>query len=142
MNEVFEHVTDSHAFFRGGPLRSVRILREGEPAPHGLGALREIISGPAMLPVRFVEEITAFEPNRLQEYTIRRCTLPLEHEVGRLRFTPRGDGTEIDWQSWFRIRLFVLSHLATELVAQTLTVEFTRLLMQAKAALEDARTPD
>ena len=132
VESVFAHVTDNYKFFSGGAIRSVRMTHEGSPAPHGLGAVREIKSGP----LTFVEEITGFEPGRAQEYLIRKCTLPLRHEGGRLDFIARGEGTEIDWNSWFYMDVPLVKKAATANTAQILTAEFTRLLLQAKGILE------
>jgi hypothetical protein len=46
-----------------------------------------------------------YEPPRLLEYKVVRCSKPIEHEIGRVELIPRSAGTEIHWVSRFRLKI-------------------------------------
>ena len=55
---VFDVLTDHRGYAKITPLRKAELEREGEPAPNGVGAIRELSAvGP---PLR--EEVLAYEP--------------------------------------------------------------------------------
>jgi hypothetical protein len=97
LEAVFELVTDHPGYTRFPGVTSAKLLREGETEPNGLGALREIALGP----VRFVEEITAFERPTRMDYLIKRVNLPLDHEGGTITFAAVPEGTAVTWISTF-----------------------------------------
>ena len=96
---VFDLLADHANYDRFRGITGSELLREGDPPPNGAGALRKVLSGP----IRFEEEITAYErPSRL-EYLIVGINVPLEHEGGRIRLEERGGWTKVDWTSVFRV---------------------------------------
>lgn len=129
--KVFDFVTDNDRFFDADFVRSVQMIKEGRDGRHGLGAMRRINAG-----LRFDEEITVFDRPRRQEYVIRKCTIPMKHDYGRLDFIPRGEGTEVDWNTYFEIDVPLLRGPATRNAAEKLTASFIKLLVRAKEALE------
>jgi hypothetical protein len=132
VERVFDAVSDHERFFTGGRITLARIVRPGEKDRNGLGCLREIRT----TRVRFVEEITSFDRPGSFEYVIRECSLPMRHEGSRLELTRRGDGTEVDWTSSFEVPVPAVGPVLTRMWQNALTVEFTRLLIQAKDRLE------
>ena len=98
IEHVFDVLTDHASYadhFRG--ITSSTLSREGETEPNGLGALRTI----AMGPIRFSEEITAFERPARMDYLIREVNMPLEHHGGSIRFEAAGGRTKVRWASSF-----------------------------------------
>jgi uncharacterized protein YndB with AHSA1/START domain len=96
---VFDRLADHANYDRFRPIQASALLREGDPPPNGVGALREI----RVRPLRFEEEITAYErPTRL-EYMIVELNVPFEHHGGSIRLTPDGAGTHVDWRSSFTV---------------------------------------
>jgi hypothetical protein len=96
---VFDLLADHARYDRFRGITGSALLREGDPAPNGVGALRKVLSGP----IRFEEEITAYErPSRL-EYLIVRINSPYEHDGGRIRLEESGGWTKVDWTSAFRV---------------------------------------
>jgi Polyketide cyclase / dehydrase and lipid transport len=57
----------------------------------------------AVGPLRFGEEITAFERPTRMDYLIEEINVPFEHEVGRITLTESEGGTEAVWTSTFRV---------------------------------------
>jgi len=135
---VFAAAADHETFLRSSDgATTARITRPGRPAPNGLGCFREVsVRGK----VRYVEEITAWNPPVDFEYTIRRTPLPLRHAGSRLTFTPRDGGTDVEWTSRFTVPIPVLGRLLERRAKQLYETAFAALLADAKARLE-APTP-
>jgi hypothetical protein len=97
---VFEIIADHARYDRFDGIRRSALVEPGDPAPNGLGAVRQIWLGPLC----FEEEITAFEPPRRLDYLIRDVTaLPFRHEGGSIRLSPDGAGTHAVWTSSFEV---------------------------------------
>jgi uncharacterized protein YndB with AHSA1/START domain len=97
---VFEIIADHARYDRFDGIRRSELIETGDPAPNGLGAVRWIWLGP----LRFEEEITAFEPPWRMEYLIRDVRLlPFHHQGGSIRLAPDGAGTHAVWTSTFEI---------------------------------------
>jgi uncharacterized protein YndB with AHSA1/START domain len=96
---VFDLLADHANYDQFRPIHASTLLREGEPAPNGVGALREI----KVRPLTFEEEITAYErPNRL-DYLIVKLNVPFEHHGGSIRLSREGDATHVDWRSRYAV---------------------------------------
>jgi hypothetical protein len=130
-SEVFARASDYIRFFRGGLMRC-RLVSPGEPAPNGVGAVREIRAGG----LRFVERITHYEPEVRLDYRIIGGTLPIVHESGRGDFSERGpSATEVRWRSRFSLPVALLGPLLEWVVAILLEMELRRLFRQVERDL-------
>ena len=69
------------------------------PAPNGIGALREV----KVTPLRFEEEIKAYERPAQLDYLIVKLNVPFEHHGGQITLTPEGDATRVDWRSSYTV---------------------------------------
>ena len=104
---VFDRLADHANYDRFRPIRHSELLREGDPAPNGLGALRRIKTPP----LTFEEEITHYDrPNRL-DYLIVKLNIPFEHEGGTIQLTTEDGATHVDWRSTFRVPTPVIGSL-------------------------------
>ena len=94
---VWEKVSD-HCGMRRWlvPGMSVRLQREGEPAPNGKGAVR-VIEGAG---VRAVEEIVEFEPPNRMVYVVL-SGFPIKEHRGEIRLEPEGSTTRLVWTVGF-----------------------------------------
>ncbi|MDC0680092.1 SRPBCC family protein [Sorangium atrum] len=133
VERVFDAVADHERFLRSGDGTHTKVVRPGLTEHNGLGALREVRVGKR---IRYVEEITAFERPCSFDYQIVESTQPLRHQGSRLRFTPRGEGTEIDWTSRFDIPLPLVGKPLGSLARRMFIAAFTELLLAEKARLE------
>ena len=96
---VFDLLADHANYDRFRPINGSELMREGDPAPNGIGALRRI----RVRPLVFEEEITAYErPSRL-DYLIVRLNVPFEHHGGSIQLSRDGDTTLVDWRSSFTV---------------------------------------
>jgi uncharacterized protein YndB with AHSA1/START domain len=96
---VFDLLSDHAGYGRFRPIGSAELLREGDPAPNGVGALRRI----KVRPLTFEEEITAYErPSRL-DYLIVKLNIPFDHQGGSITLAPEGEATRVDWRSSYRV---------------------------------------
>ncbi|MET0453760.1 MAG: SRPBCC family protein [Mycobacterium sp.] len=67
---------------------------KGTSAP-AAGAVREVTG----IGIWFREEITAYDAPRSYSYLILKSFPVFRHDGGTLTFTPKGDGTHVDWDS-------------------------------------------
>lgn len=68
--------------------------REGEPPPHGVGAIRSFGTGP----IRSREEVVTFEPPHRFAYVLL-SGLPVRGYRAEVTLTGDGSGTRIAWRS-------------------------------------------
>ena len=135
LETVFDAVSD-HERFLSNARTHTTIVRPGELDRNGKGCLREGRAKPLM---RFVEEITAWERPSAFDYMVRDCTLPLRHHGGRLRFTPDGDGTLIDWTTRFEVPVPIVGGMLAAVAKRILSRAFDDFLSGAKTRLERVR---
>jgi Polyketide cyclase / dehydrase and lipid transport len=99
MVEVFDVLADHANYDQFRPIHGSELLREGDPPPNGVGALRRI----KVRPLVFEEEVTHFDrPSRL-DYLIVKLNVPFEHHGGSIRLSSDGDATLVDWRSSFTV---------------------------------------
>lgn len=91
---VYELVSDAEKWttWAGALAPKSGWVRQGSPAPAGVGAIRKV----GMWPVWVREETTAAEPGRRHEYALRNKG-PIKSYVGEVLLTPHADGTAIEW---------------------------------------------
>jgi uncharacterized protein YndB with AHSA1/START domain len=121
---VFDRLADHANYERFRPIHASRLLREGEPAPNGVGAMREI----KVRPLRFEEEITAYERPTQLDYLIVKLNVPFEHHGGSIRLTPDGDGTHVDWRSSYTVPTPIVGGLQEMVWQPILARGFRRVL--------------
>jgi uncharacterized protein YndB with AHSA1/START domain len=121
---IFALLTDHANYRRFRGITGSELLREGEPAPNGVGAVRRIES----TPFRFDEEVTAYElPTRL-DYLIVDLNVPFEHHGGSIRLTPDGDRTHVDWRSSYTVPTRLVGGLQEAIWKPLLSRGFRRVL--------------
>lgn len=74
--------------------------REGEPAPHGVGAERAFRIGP----FRSVDTVRSFDPPTRLGYGYS-GPIPMKKYRAEVTLTPHGDGTRIRWRAQFSPRI-------------------------------------
>jgi len=130
---IFELLVDHANYDRFRAINGSKLLREGEPAPNGVGSLREI----KVRPLTFEEEITAYEsPTRL-DYLIVKLNAPLDHQGGSITLAPDGNATRVDWRSSFSVPTPVLGGLQELVWQPVLTRGFRRVLEDVERMLRD-----
>ncbi len=122
---VFDIVADHARYDRFDGVRRSELVELGDPDPNGLGAVRWVWLGP----LRFEEEITAFEPPWRFDYLIRHVrTLPFRHEGGSIRLEPDGTGTNAVWTSSFEIPIPVIGGVMDRIFKRQLERGFAHML--------------
>jgi len=128
---VFDLLADHANYERFRPIRHSELLRQGDPAPNGVGAKRRIMIGP----LRFDEEITAYQrPTRL-EYLIVAINAPYAHDGGRIRLSERGGWTLAEWSSGFRVPMPLVGGIGERAWAHALARGFSRVLEDVERIL-------
>ena len=129
--EVFDLLADHANYDRFRAINGSKLLREGEPAPNGVGALREI----KVRPLTFEEEITAYErPSRL-DYRIVKLNVPFEHHGGIIRLSTGSDETLVDWRSSFTVPTPVVGGVEERIWQPVLARGFRRVLEDIERTL-------
>ena len=130
-DEVFDRLADHANYDRFRAIHGSELIREGDPAPNGLGALRRI----KVRPLVFEEEITAYEPPTRLDYLIVKLNVPFKHDGGSITLTPEGHATRVDWRSSFSVPIPVVGG-AQELVWQPVLARgFRRVLKDVERML-------
>jgi uncharacterized protein YndB with AHSA1/START domain len=97
--KIFDLLADHANYDHFRPINGSELLREGDPVPNGVGALRRI----KVRPLTFEEEITAYERPTKLDYLIVKLNAPLDHHGGSITLVPEGDATRVDWRSSFTV---------------------------------------
>jgi uncharacterized protein YndB with AHSA1/START domain len=128
---VFDRLADHANYDRFRPINDSELLRQGDPPPNGVGAVRRI----KVRPLTFDEEVTAYErPSRL-DYLITKLNVPFEHHGGSIRLTPDGDATQVDWRSSFTVPTPVIGGIEELVWAPVLARGFRRVLEDVERML-------
>jgi len=134
--DVFAVLADHAGYDRFDGVRRAELVKHGEPEPNGLGAVRWVWLGP----LRFEEQVTAFEPPHRFDYLIRDVRgLPFRHAGGSVRLSGDGNRTEAIWTSSFEIPIPLLGRAMDRVFAQRLAIGFARTL-ERSAELAAGRT--
>lgn len=121
---IFDRLADHANYDRFRGIHGSELLREGEPAPNGVGALRRI----KVRPLTFEEEITAYDrPHRL-DYLIVTLNVPFEHDGGSIRLTNEDGATHVDWRSTFTVPTPLIGGLEEAVFLPLLNRGFRRVL--------------
>jgi uncharacterized protein YndB with AHSA1/START domain len=136
IEQVFDAISDHEQFLRADDGTATTLLRAGATERTGLGCLREVKVGRR---ARYLEEITAWQRPAYFEYTIRKASMPIRHEVSRLTFTAAAGGTDVEWTSRFAIPIPVIGGFLGAKAEKLYCKAFTSLLAAAKARLETRR---
>jgi uncharacterized protein YndB with AHSA1/START domain len=130
---VFDLLADHANYDRFRPINGSELVREGDPPPNGVGALRRI----RVRPFRFDEEITAYErPTRL-DYLIVDLNVPFEHHGGSIRLSADGDRTDVDWRSTYTVPTPLVGGLQEIVWKPVLTRGFRRVLEDVERMLRE-----
>lgn len=135
---VFALLSDHEAFFPP-PRFTCRLRETGIPERNGDGALREVRSGP----LRFIERISRFEPDRGFDYRIEALRLgglqvPFRHERGWVQIAPTPDGCRVRWRSRFAVTVPVLGGVLGRRFQRDAGRAFAWLLREAQRRLDAA----
>jgi hypothetical protein len=128
---VFDVLADhaNYKSFRG--VRDSKLVREGKPDRNGLGAVRWIDAGL----IQFEETITVWDRPRRFDYLITRCSAPLEHQGGSIRFEAIGGGTLVTWTSVMRLKVPLVGGLLSRLLARKIGQAFGSMLRETERRL-------
>ena len=131
IEKVFDILAD-HANYKSFPgVKESRLVKEGKPDRNGLGAVRYIAAGP----LTFEEEITAYERPRRFDYLITKCSAPLEHQGGSLRFESVNGATKVTWTSIMRVKVPIIGGLLTKVMIGKLGSAFGSMLKETERRL-------
>lgn len=138
VEHVFDRISDHAAYAEMFTFVTRSSLsREGSPDPNGLGAVRSIGCGP----IRFAEEITAFERPVRMDYLIKSVNAPVEHQGGSIRLEPRGEATHVLWTSEFSATLALVGRPYEAVMAAVFARGFRSMLKRIEMLPAEAPQP-
>jgi uncharacterized protein YndB with AHSA1/START domain len=122
---MFAILTDLAGHDRFAGVRRSEVIKPGDPAPNGVGAVRWAWLGP----LRFEEEITAFEPSRRFDYVVRHVRgLRFRHAGASIQLTPDGTGTRAVWTSSFEVPIPLVGSTIDRIFALRVEQGFVHML--------------
>ncbi|WP_216894584.1 SRPBCC family protein [Nocardia alni] len=125
--DVFDWITDATNYQRTSLIRRVTLVRPGNVAEHGVGAVRLLVT-PF---VRVTEEIIEYEPPRLIRYKLLTSYPALRRQDGCVRFDEVTGGTRVRWTSEFEVVAPVFAGMWTMAMAPMVAVGLRRVLATA-----------
>ena len=100
VSEVFAQLSDREKM--GAVLGAkVKRVKDGKGNVNGVGSVRRITPLPL---ADFEETVTAFEPNKLIEYTVTKGS-PLKNHLGRMVFSESNGKTQLHYTIQFDMKL-------------------------------------
>ena len=133
VEKVWRVLSDHEGYADYKGVSQAKLLVKGHTEKNGLGAVRLIKARG----VRFIEEIVSFDPPKRFEYIVRRCNLPLKHELGSIELNTWGGETEIHWVSKYEVPLPLIGEMMAKIFQPITSRRFLRLLEQMKEKLEE-----
>jgi hypothetical protein len=131
IEKVFDLLADHANYKANFGVKESKLIREGKPDRNGLGAVRYIDAGP----IKFEEEVTFYDRPRGYDYLITKCSAPLEHQGGQIRFESVGNATKVTWTSVMRVKVPLLGGLLTKVLAAKIGQAFGSMLKQTERRL-------
>jgi uncharacterized protein YndB with AHSA1/START domain len=131
IEKVFDLLADHANYKANFGVKESKLLKEGKPDRNGLGAVRYIDAGI----MRFEEEITHYERPRRFDYLITKCSAPLEHQGGSIRFESVGNATRVTWTSTMRMRVPIVGGLLSRVLASKIGQAFGSMLKETERRL-------
>ncbi|GAB0101779.1 SRPBCC family protein [Nocardia sp. JMUB6875] len=129
--DVFDWLTDVANYQRVPLVRRVTLVRPGDTAGNGAGAVRLVVT-PLL---RLTEEIVEYDPPRLMRYRLLKSVPPLRHQEGHISFEPVAAGTRVRWSSTFEIAAPFLAPMWTRMFLPVVRGGFIMVLRTAEREL-------
>ncbi|ATL70835.1 SRPBCC family protein [Nocardia terpenica] len=130
--DVFDWLTDATNYQRAPFIRRVTLVRPGDIAEHGIGAVRLLVT-PLL---RVTEEIVAYDPPRMMRYKILSSFPALRNQDGCMLFEPIGEqATRVRWHSEFEVAAPMFADAWTLLVWPLVVLGIHGVLLTAAREL-------
>lgn len=121
----FELLADHANYHRFPGITRSELLKDGEPSPNGVGAVRRVALGDIVL----TEEITGYAPPERLAYRIT-ASKPVKvvHDGGLIEMTAVPEGTRIRWRSTFKLKIPLIGWFVTRRAARQFDRGFREVL--------------
>jgi Polyketide cyclase / dehydrase and lipid transport len=130
-DDVFEWISDVTNFQRVPLIWRVTLVRPGDVAEHGVGAVRLLVT-PL---VRVTQEIIEYEPPRLIRHKLLGSTPALRHHDGCIMFDEVPGGTRVRWISEFEVAAPLFADMWTMAYAPMVSAGIRAVLATAACEL-------
>jgi len=134
-DEVFAWLNDSSNYTAAPLCLREKRTRDGEGAPYGVGAIREVLGVGAW----FREEITAYEPPHTFSYLIVKSVPAFDHQGGTITVTPVSAGAQVHWTTSFTHPGGIAGRALERVTEPLLRTAFNGILTACEQKLAGAR---
>lgn len=125
IDRAFDLLADHANYHRFPGIMRSELLKEGAPAPNGVGAVRRVALGKVVLD----EEITGYAPpERLAYRIIVSKPVKVVHEGGVIELIEVPEGTRIRWRSTFKLDIPLIGWFVTRRAARRFERGFRAVL--------------
>ena len=132
--ETFEWFVDASNYTQSRFVLRTRLVRRGQDAAYGLGAVREL----TWLFGWFRERIVEYQAPLEFGYLVERSIPSVRHEGGRLTFTEVPGGTRVRWTTTVEVGLpFAAAAVTRALGGPFITYTFGKVIDAANRALAE-----
>ena len=128
---VWELLADATSWPSWSRVPAARYEREGDPAPHGVGAIRDFGTGP----VHSFEEVILFDAPHHFAYQLL-SGLPIDGYCADVQLIPVGTGTRIEWAGTFDARPRFLGFFWRFLLQRVFISGLAKSLAKAAASVK------
>ncbi len=129
--EIFDWLADSSNYESSPLVLRERRVRDGEQAPYGVGAVREITAIGAW----FRERVTLYERPREFRYVIEKSLPRIKHDGGSIVLEQLEECTRVVWRTSYTVPTVWGGALTARALEAPLRWSFTTLLTAAERAL-------
>ena len=133
---IFSVLADHAGYAQFPGIDRVEILRAGRDDRNDIGLQRRITVGR----LKFLEEITVFEPPYQLGYRIVRSTLPMKHEQATIELHETSAGTQVVWSSRFSVPLPLVGGLLAGLLEREVAKGYAGTLKAIERRLLNGAT--
>ncbi|MBU3061395.1 SRPBCC family protein [Nocardia sp. NEAU-G5] len=129
--DVFDWLTDATNYQRVPVIRRVMLVRPGDVAEHGVGAVRLLVT-PF---VRVTEEIVEYDPPRMMRYKLLSSYPTLRYLDGLMTFRDVAHGTRMCWRTEFEVAAPIFGDLWTLAMAPMVVLGIKNVMATAEREL-------
>ncbi len=134
IDQVFKHISNHEVFLSGLPGATARVVKSGTAERDGLGCIREVRVGKR---IRYLEEITSWNPPNSFAYLIKEASMPIKHYGSQIELQKINQSTEVTWKSHYEVPVPFIGWIVGYFMKSRYEAAFAAMLKEAQNRLEN-----